>query len=432
MKIYSSIAVILTILFSSTAFGQTNFYFVNGKKVQFDINTSKVSVIFSNETTKSNVQEILLSKDYNADCARITNVPIFSFYTVSFKESQNIQDVISKLKTEENIIWVNPVFERRGKEFKIYNRFVAKVSSNISILEIEELNKKHHVNLIRNSGTGRYTFELTSQSDLSIMDMANLYYYELQAEWSMPDFIVPLEFYGYPNDYYFDEQWNFHQTNNCDIDAPKAWDISKGLSGIIVSVVDNGIESHSDLPSSRIVQGYNAFNPLLDTEPHKNEAHGMACAGLISASHNSIGVAGLAPECKIMPIQIADENNQHTSLDNIAAGFDYAWDIGDADIITSSWGGDYDLSDEASLLKDAIEDALELGRDGKGCVVLFASGNAGANYVKNTLATIDGVIAVGASDSFDYKPTYSNYGPDLDVVAPSSNALSQSDGPRYD
>ncbi|MBD3225217.1 MAG: S8 family serine peptidase, partial [Caldithrix sp.] len=248
-------------------------------------------------------------------------------------------------------------------------------------------------------------------------------------EWAMPDFIVDFEYYGNPDDMYFQYQWNFSQTNDCDIDAPEAWDISTGSSDITVAVFDDGVEVHPDLPSDRIVEGYDAVKLLPSSddkahvEPYKNEAHGMACAGLIAATHNSDGVAGLAPNCKIMPIQNSGSDGAITSLDNIAAGFDYAREHG-ADIISNSWGGKHDINDPPFVsLREAIENAMTLGRDGKGCVVLFASGNDSENYVKNTMATIDGVIAVGATDQDDFKTDYSNYGEELDVVAPSADLL---------
>lgn len=98
------------------------------------------------------------------------------------------------------------MFERKGTEFKVYNRFVVKLKSSVLENQVESLNQKHQVKLIRQSGTGRYTFELSELSDFLVMDMANLYYKELQAEWAIPDFIVPFKSYGNPNDMYFSYQ----------------------------------------------------------------------------------------------------------------------------------------------------------------------------------------------------------------------------------
>ena len=106
-------------------------------------------------------------------------------------------------------------------------------------------------------------------------------------------------------------------------------------------------------------------------------AHGTCSAGIIAAvADNNEGVAGIAPGCKIMPINVADWNDHLTSLTNIAAGFDYAWQNG-ASVITNSWGGSIPFS----VLDDAIHRAVTLGRNGKGAMVLFATGNNNGGIV---------------------------------------------------
>ncbi len=264
---------------------QTNFFYYQGEKVILNVKNTQLSIIFSESTTKSNAADLLSRYDIAGELEQVRNVALPAFYTVKFDEPRDIGNTISNLKSEGDIIWANPVFERNGTEFKVYNRFVVKLTSLVSREQIDSLNQKHHVKLIRESGTGRYTFELGDQADLPVMDMSNLYYKELNADWAMPDFIVPFEFYGNPSDFYFSYQWNYSQANDHDIDAPEAWDISTGSSDIIVAVVDNGVMAHPDLPAARIVEGYDAVNllpssdPDANVEPNKNEAHGMACAG---------------------------------------------------------------------------------------------------------------------------------------------------------
>jgi len=157
-----------------------------------------------------------------------------------------------------------------------------------------------------------------------------------------------------------------------------------------------------------------------------NENHGMACAGLIAATHNSIGIAGLAPNCKIMPIRIADGYGTFTSLENIAAAFDFTWDENVnpygifADVLSNSWGGDHDINDPMFVnFRQAVERAMTQGRNGKGCVVVFAAGNNPTHIA--TTATIPGVLTVGATDKSDNQQFYSPSGPEMDVVAPSGS-----------
>jgi len=204
-------------------FGQTNFFFYKGEKITMNIITDLMSVIFSESTTKSKARELLSKISTEVEIVPVTNVALPNFYELKLTVQKDISAVMSALQTEKEVIWTNPILERKGTEFKVYNRFVIKTKSDLEIEQIESLNQKHHVKLIRQSGTGRFTFELTPQSDLPVMDMSNLYYHELKAEWAMPDFIVPFEFYVDPGDIYFSHQWNFNQSSDCDIDAPEAW-----------------------------------------------------------------------------------------------------------------------------------------------------------------------------------------------------------------
>jgi subtilisin family serine protease len=89
-----------------------------------------------------------------------------------------------------------------------------------------------------------------------------------------------------------------------------------------------------------------------------------------------------------------------------------------ADIISCSWGTIDPRYRPGAEHERSIRNALTAGRGGKGCIVVFAAGNEGREYI-NYYANIPGVIAVGASTSSDTHATYSNRGNGLSVVAPS-------------
>jgi len=167
-----------------------------------------------------------------------------------------------------------------------------------------------------------------------------------------------------------------------------------------------------------------------------DNAHGTKCAGLIAAKgNNDIGVAGVAWNCKIMPIRIVsvyykrvrDPYNIlkrgyvlffdfHTQAD-IATAIRYAAEMG-ADVLSNSW---ILIPPPEPIIKQAIIDVTKpggMGRNGKGCVVLACSGNDGTDSVTNP-ARLPEVIAVGATDHNDLRWSYSNYGSGLDLVAPS-------------
>ncbi|GHU86882.1 hypothetical protein FACS1894153_4520 [Bacteroidia bacterium] len=185
--------------------------------------------------------------------------------------------------------------------------------------------------------------------------------------------------------------------------------------------------------AANILPGYDASGNYSGGAPIDGvENHGTACAGIIGAvKNNGQGVAGVSPFCKIIPIHASNGNSLPESY--LANSINWAWQNG-ADIISNSWGG----GSPNTAITNAINNATTNGRNGKGCVVVFSSGNNNSSSV-NYPGSLSNVIAVGAidrcgirsgridivSNSCDPWCTIcqpgSAYGSDLDVVAPGTN-----------
>ena len=195
--------------------------------------------------------------------------------------------------------------------------------------------------------------------------------------------------------------------------------------------MDTGVDlTHPDLQAN-LLSGFDAtvssgtgsaggvvYNPNR-YEPWLN-AHGTAVAGIIGAiKDNGIGVAGIAPGCRIIPIRVGNESGM---LDTWALrAFD--WARTRADVISCSWH----LPNPNSQLTNAIGRALSEGRGNKGCVVVFNSGNDNLSTLYYPANSHHYIIAVGAvglngqrksPSSPDGEQWGSNYGNGLDVVAP--------------
>lgn len=225
---------------------------------------------------------------------------------------------------------------------------------------------------------------------------------------------------------------NHVTTPDADINALETWSITKGSSEIKVAVIDEGVTSnHPDLtntrqirlPNSNFAAPYDGTDAN-DPSPIGNDNHGNACAGIIGATHNNEGIAGIAPNCKIIPIRIPFG---YIPANVYADAIEFAKNNG-ADIISNSWG--YNVSDTKlyPIIVEAIEDASIYGRNNKGCIVTFAAGNT-ANRVGGSNGFItfpancsNKIIAVGASDRNNQVANYSPNGNELSVVAPSHKA----------
>ena len=221
-------------------------------------------------------------------------------------------------------------------------------------------------------------------------------------------------------------------TAGADIRVESAWSITKGDSSIVVAVIDEGVTSdHPDLPNSRQLRlpSSNFASPFDgtnsdDPSPVRNENHGNACAGIIGATHNHEGIAGIAPNCKIMPIRIP---GGFIPSSVYATAIQFAVDNG-ADILSNSWGYAESNPNFVPLIVEEINNAITNGRDGNGCIVTFSAGNT-ANRIESNYGYItfpancnNNIVVVGASDRNDSVAIYSPRGNLLSLVAPSNKA----------
>lgn len=241
---------------------------------------------------------------------------------------------------------------------------------------------------------------------------------------------------------FFSSQWGHNNTGQSggtagiDINFCQANNITSGSSDIIVAVVDVGVElTHPDLVNN-IISGYDAPSNSSGGAPGASSIygispHGTNCAGIIAAEDNNIGVVGVAPDCKILPCRAVFQMTQTSEW--LANSIDFATN-NNADVISNSWSGG---SDNA-LINDAISNALDNGRGGLGCVVVFSTGNSDGAVAYPTNSN-PRILAVGANDRcgvrsgrIDIVPNScdpwgpnskpgSQYGKELDVVAPGTN-----------
>lgn len=191
--------------------------------------------------------------------------------------------------------------------------------------------------------------------------------------------------------------------------------INKG-SGIKVAVIDTGIYSeHQDL-ASNYAGGYN-FLTQGTTAPLDDNGHGTHCAGIIAAALNEIGVVGVAPQASLYALKVLDSSGSGYTSDIIKA-IEWA-DTNGIQVISMSLGSS--VSDIS--LQAACDNAFLYYN----IVVVAAAGNNGAARTGSNIlypARYSSVIAVGATDSNNVRASFSNTGPELDLVAPGVNICS--------
>ena len=202
------------------------------------------------------------------------------------------------------------------------------------------------------------------------------------------------------------------------IGADRVWTTTTG-QGVIVAVVDSGSGPHPDL-AENLLPGRSIIGTVESQDGKDIDAsgHGTHVAGIIAAvANNGIGGSGVAPNAKILPIQVLDQAGQGDARD-VAAGVRFAADNG-ARVINLSLGG----ATESSSLTQAITYAND-----KGVLVVAAAGNGGAADKPKWPASLDLTLAVTAVDQANNATSFDQRGDYIDLSAPGANIVSTAKG----
>ncbi|MEW5873853.1 MAG: S8 family serine peptidase [Candidatus Zixiibacteriota bacterium] len=277
-----------------------------------------------------------------------------------------------------------------------------------------------------------------------------------ETEWSSATMFDAPALMSEPSDPYFLNQYYLKNTGQnggtpgVDIDAATAWDLSQG-GGIRIAVLDNGVAPHAELAPPRLMAGWDFVGSSLefgwkwengddDPTPGAEKNHGMACAGIIGAAHNGVGIAGISPGSEFVPIKITDDGTSLPADQRPIVNAIYlAYAMG-AQVISNSWG--YPTTGYRTDVAHAIRYVTDPctrpvpGSGRPGVIMVFSSGNgaddaAGGPYVVFP-ANMPNTVSVGAVDKNGTRWDYSNYGSALDLVAPSGQEGNQAGIPDGD
>ena len=289
--------------------------------------------------------------------------------------------------------------------------------------------------------TGAQVFKLDRKRHLKEVESlaAEMMARDPSIEYAEPDRIMT--HMATPTDPRYTDQWHYYETAG-GLRLPTAWDKSTG-NGVVVAVIDTGYRPHADL-SGQLLAGYDFISTATigndgngrDSDPSDpgdwvaagecyagspasgSSWHGTHVAGTVAAkTNNSLGVAGVAYNAKMIPVRVLGKCGGYTS------------DIADA--ITWSSGGTVtgvpanankakvlNLSLGGSGACDATTQTAINGARSRGSVVVVAAGNDNMNVSNASPANCSGVIAVAATGKTGGRASYSNYGTLVDVAAP--------------
>ena len=346
---------------------------------------------------------------------------------------------------------VMPAYSFGNSPFYLTGEILLEPKEGIAIEKILNLIGKK-ASIIRHSKYNYYVLE--SKDWKNILNHSNEIYESGLVKYCHPNFIAPIKRSAddplYSDQYYLHNTGQFGGTSGIDINAPGAWNITTGLSPVKIAIIDDGIENHEDF-DGRVLSGYTAKhssdNPDTEGAPNSEDppstaisgdpdspfGHGVSCAGIVAAGHNSKGIRGVAPNVQIVPVNIfndwemVDAPYPYDSMvqftedaEDFGNAIDYAWDEGDADVLSNSWGYWTDEPDSIAS-SDHIISAIGRARNQGGAVVVFSSGNTAdvGEVPVRFPANVVGVITTGAIDKNGNIQSYSCRGSSMDLVAPS-------------
>lgn len=369
--------------------------------ISFNINTSEVEK-----------KRILKKYDYKGNISRTMLISIDPNEKSAFlKNTRQVENISEVLRYKDGTIQIatDEIFVKIHPERNIVEILKGLSISYDSVIEVEGLNDTYQVTLLQTNNV----FDTINK----LMKSSKIIYAE-------PSFIRLS-----PKNSTYDLnqiQWALDNPYNPDIDihAINAWKLTKGDPNIKIAVIDEGVDlNHPDL-NANLLPGYDATGGAVSGSngaPYGNNYHGTACAGIIAALDNNIGITGVAPSSKIIPIRLGYRLNDADVIWQlydkwIHAAFDYVFNQG-IHVVSCSFSIN---GSPSKTTEDKINRVVTQGRNNKGAIVVFSSGNDYSATI-SSLARLDKVVSVGSIDFSGHRAGSSNYGSGLKVVAPGVN-----------
>jgi len=354
---------------------------------------------------------------------------------------QPMEEILDGLRASPAISVGTHVFHTSGDgvPFLPTGLLYVECKPDASLEDCQDLLEQLHLEIVEARGEREMLVRVTPESGNPVKTAAALQQSPLIAV-AEPELATPgrLHQLVLPTDPRITDQWHLRNTGRhrgtsfgfltgADARVIEAWERGQtvGSPEVIVAVIDDGFDlSHPDLSGpGKIVAPRDFTRNNTSPTPAFGDWHGTACAGVALGNAQGTGIVGAAPGCRLMPIRwgidLADRE--------IENWFGHATDQG-AWVVSCSWGAlarNFPLSTRASR---AISRCARDGRNGRGCVVVFAAGNENRDINDPRGGSVNGfaihpdVMAVSASTSRDRRSNYSNFGAAISACAPSSGA----------
>ncbi len=334
------IIIICTFIVVIDSFAQYGYRY-QGKDVKLKIDSTMYFIQINNEQSISSKNEELKQGEKNGDVKLFHKLTSNSFLVYGSNIQNGSSDYFSNVyRTVTNDIVI------------ILPRIVVslKIGENIEEIIKEYPNKLE----IENGNREKWILICTCTKSEDVLKLVNEIGNKTEVDWCEPELFseIKLDNTLYPQQYYLNNTGQNGGVAGIDINVVPAWAITNGCANMTVAIIDQGVDKgHEDL-GNRVLDGYTVGNPTGLGAPQNANAldpkgHGMACAGIVAASNNTIGIRGIAGNVQVLPVNI-DPNPAYRDIYGriipgfgssieIARAINWAWRR--ADVLSNSWGG---------------------------------------------------------------------------------------------
>ena len=362
------------------------------------------------------------------------NVTVYKCVNKGKRSAMGLRNTVRKtLKQEKAVKFAGRVLkDRRSGEPVIYTEnFFIKLKDNVSKAKCKEIIKSCGLKIRETLGFAKNAFFAVAPkgTGLDVFQIADTLLQKKEVEYCHPELVRKKK-----SKAIYARQWHLKpavingNSINQHVNIEAAWSYNKG-EDITIAVIDDGVDvQHEEFNQpGKVVFPRDTVINVDDGSPKRfEENHGTGCAGVACAS-GKFKASGVAPAARLMPIRSGGLGSLAE-----AKALQWATDKG-ADIISCSWGPadgpwwdseaplhfiPFDLPDSTRL---AMDYAVKQGRDGKGCVIVWAAGNGNEIVDLDGYASHHQVIAVAASNDRGTRSYYSDYGNAIWCCFPSND-----------
>ncbi|HYP52987.1 MAG TPA: S8 family serine peptidase, partial [Pyrinomonadaceae bacterium] len=444
--------------------GRESYYYAQGQRIPVNKREDLVAIRFNPRATAESVSRSGVARatglEPTEEFKQMEDSTLRFFRVGGSRSARSIREVAESMEAQPEVDKVGEVFTNAyNQPLVLTDELVCKFKPELTADQIERVKESFGLETVEPLGFVENGFVLRVKpgTGMSALEVSNTLVEQGHAVYASPSFIehIPVrevvavggvttgqliepqagvgpaderELRHVVNDPRFPNQWHLTNTGQgggtvgADVKAHPAWHVTLGSPDVRIAIIDNEVDiRHEDLNTpGKIV------SPIdLDVTPPDNDPsptfglHGTSCAGVAAAAQNNgLGGTGVAPGCRLIPIKASSD--QTSTQVRLARAFQYAADQ-QASIISCSLGPDGVPWIMQDVLREAFDYATTYGRGGRGCVIFWAAGNGNESISTDQIASYERIIAVGASNWRDRRSRYSDFGPELDIMAPSND-----------